>query len=153
MSEYTFGVEKLGTCLEEAKPILLEHWKEIAVYDDIPLEPDYELYHQLEQIGILRIYTIRTGSDGLVGYAVYFLRRHMHYRNHSWAISDLVMVCPGHRKLGVGNRLFDFIEADLRQHGVSVMHTTSKVMHPELAFLLQSRCHKKIEEGYSFRLN
>lgn len=150
--EYTVQRESLSTCLEEAKPLLLQHWEEIAVNHDIPLNPDYRFYHSLEAAGILRVYTIRCAEGVLVGYAVYFLRRHIHYSDHTWAIADIIMVRPEHRNAGLGFRLFDFIERDLRDAGATVIHTTSKVDHPELGWLLSSRGHKKIEEGYSLRL-
>jgi GNAT superfamily N-acetyltransferase len=88
----------------------------------------------------------------IIGYAVYFVRRNMHYRTHIWATADLFWVHPDHRSLGVGNALFAFVEAALTERGVNVMHTTIKEEHPAAGFLLTARGHDKIEAGYSKRL-
>ena len=144
--------ESLASCLEEAKPILEEHWKEITVYRDIPLDPEYDLYETLEKTGSLAIYTIRVQGE-LVGYSVYFVRRHLHYRNHVWANNDILLVRKPYRNFGIGKQLLDFVENDLRSRGVNVIHHGTKTAHPELALLLQSRGHQRVEVGYSFRLS
>lgn len=150
---YVFARENYRDVVSEIQPILDEHWKELALYDDIPLAPDYAIYDSLALAGILYVYTVRHRDDGLVGYAVYFVRKgHHHYRNHTWAISDVILVRTAHRNVGVGNRLFATIEGDLKANGVDVIHTMTKVAHPELAYLLEARGHIKAEVCYSLRL-
>jgi GNAT superfamily N-acetyltransferase len=151
---YAFARETYDQVIDEIKPLLVEHWRELALYqEDIPLDPDYEIYRAMDHKGALAIYTIRYGAERrLVGYAIYFLRNHHHYRGAKWATSDIVLVAQSHRNLGAGNGLFDYVEQDLRNQNVNVIHTMTKLEHPELAFLLESRGHQKVEVNYSKRL-
>ena len=144
--------ERFLDVIEEAKPILVEHWRELAFYPDIPLDPDYALYETLDKAGIVSIYTVRARGE-LVGYAVYFVRPNHHYRSARWAISDIILVRKGYRTYGIGSRLFAFAEDDLRRQGVTVMHTTTKHEHPELATLLKARGHQREGSSYTLRLN
>ena len=151
---YLFSRERYADAIEDVKPLLMAHWRELALFqNDIPLDPDFEVYQALDKAGALAAYMIRQETDRrLVGYGVYFLRKHHHYRQHMWAVSDIILVERSHRNAGVGNGLFDFMEPDLKAQGVAVMHTMTKVMHPELAALLQMRGHDKVEVSYAKRL-
>jgi GNAT superfamily N-acetyltransferase len=145
------AVESFADVIDEIKPLLVEHWAELALYSDIPLDPDYTAYEALDRAGAIVIYTVRAHGE-LVGYAVYFIRKHLHYRQHTWGINDIVLVRDRYRDFGIGTALFDFIEADLKKRGVNVMHTNTKVLHPELAMLLRARSHQEAEIGFSLRL-
>ena len=146
-----FTLEPYASVVDEIRPLLVEHWQELAVYPDIPLDPDYEIYKSLDRMGAMMIYTVRV-DDALVGYAVYFTRKHLHYKQHTWAINDIVLIRDGYRNAGIGMKFFDFIEKDLKDRGVDVMHTSTKTMHPELAMLLRARQHNEVELGFSLRL-
>lgn len=150
---YVFATETFERVIHDIKPLLERHWQEIAVYPDIPLDPDYEIYKKLCDLGICEIYTAR--QDGkLVGYAIYMFRRsHPHYARHGWANSDIVMVMPEHRNARVATGLYDLIESDMGAKGIHVIHTTTKTEHPELAQFLRARGHARVEEGFSKRLN
>ena len=52
---------------EEMMPLLTAHYKEIAQYLDIPLNPNFEKYALMELAGTLRIYTARAENGLLVG--------------------------------------------------------------------------------------
>jgi GNAT superfamily N-acetyltransferase len=143
--------EAYSDVIEEGKPILEEHWRELAFYPDIPLDPDYDVYAALEKQNLISIYTVRVRGE-LVGYAIYFVRKHHHYRTVSWAVSDIILVRKNFRNYGIGTALFAFAENDLRAQGVQVMHTTTKYCHPELGMLLQSRGHQREGFAYTLRL-
>ena len=40
----TFQEESISAALEEAKPLLQEHWKESESHYGFPLDPDYDQY-------------------------------------------------------------------------------------------------------------
>lgn len=154
-----YAAEPFAGVIEEAKPLLAEHWKEIAVYKDIPLDPDYAFYAKLSEIGALVVYTVRDEApakeDGLgilIGYSVFVLRPHAHYRAHRWALNDLVWLHPGYRQLNVGRGLVKYWDADLKDRGVNVVHVNAKVQHPALAFLLKEEGYDVVEAGYEKRL-
>jgi GNAT superfamily N-acetyltransferase len=148
------AVESYDQIIGDIKALLPSHWREIALYqDDIPLEPDYEMYKKIYDAGMLVIYAVRKFETGtLIGYALYFVRPHMHYSKHRWAVSDIFWLDPKYRNVGLGMFLFAFIERDMKEHGVAVMHTTLKTAHPEASFVLENLGHQKIELGYSKRL-
>jgi len=74
-----FTEELLSATWDEMAPLMLAHWREIAHYPDIELDPDKEGYALAESAGLVRFYTAR--ADGrLVGYVIFFVRPNMHYR-------------------------------------------------------------------------
>ena len=115
------------------------------------LDPDFDFYQMCEKIGILAIYTARE-NDVLIGYAIYMVRRHHHYRQHVWAISDIILVQKQHRNFGVATGLFDMLEADMRLNKVDVLHTTTKESSPELGAFLTFRGHQLEGQSFSKRL-
>lgn len=117
---YTYQEEKLADILEELKPLLQEHYKEIALYqDDIKLDPDYDLYLLMEEQGTLHVYTVR--SDQLVGYCITFVREHPHYKSDLYAVNDIVYVHPDHRHTEVAPVMLQNLETIMQERGVSVM--------------------------------
>ncbi len=151
VAPFVVAKENYFDVIEEGKRILPEHKEELAIYQDIPLNPDYEVYETLARKGMMALYTVRVGGE-MVGYAVYFVRKHHHYKDHVWAISDIILVRKPYRNFGFGNALFAFIEQDLKAIGADVMHTMTKSMHKELAYLLQMRKHDPAEVCFSKRL-
>lgn len=154
--------EKLSTCLPDIKPILQEHWEELARNRDIiPLDPRWESYFNMESAGIYRAYVVRTtDTDEIAGYAGFILHKHLHYYQDTWALSDLFFVRKKFRRKwwakflfwrqkvrGAGSVLFDAIERDLKEANVSVVHTTWKLANPAAWKLFKRRGYKKIEAG------
>lgn len=145
----TFTKEPFVDVIEEMKPMFERHWQELARNQEmIKLDPDYERYLAVDKLGILRMFMAR--EDGkIIGYAVYFVSPHMHYRNDTWAVSDILWVSPEKRRGRVGIDLLRFVETSLREEGVSVMHTTGKEAHPALATVLDHLGHARIEFGFA----
>lgn len=165
---YRARQEKLSQCLPEIIPVEQRHWEELAKNKDkIKLNPDHDAYRRLEDSGNYRAYTVRTANGELAGYAGYLISKHLHYQDHFWALSDLFYVLPEHRSrrslldrvanyilgpevpMGAGTTLAEFIEENLRDAGVVVMHTTGKVSNPGLGRLMQKLGHTRVEFGYS----
>ena len=160
----TFQREKFAATIDEAKPLLVRHWAELARNrGSIAFNPDYEGYLRLETADILRVYTVRENRI-LIGYAVYLVSKHYHYKDHLWAASDMFWLDPAKRskrrpwwkralgigrKPGLGTQLFGFIESELHREGISVMHTTLKAAHPAAARMLRNLGHESIELGFA----
>ena len=110
--------EFLCTCLDDFKPMLEEHWKEVALHQDsIKLDPDYDQYYRLEEEGALRCFTARDDEGTPIGYVVFFLRPHMHYKDTLWAYMDILYVDPNHRGAKVPINLIKFAEQCLERDG------------------------------------
>jgi GNAT superfamily N-acetyltransferase len=147
------AVERLSDLRAEAEPLLVEHWKELASYGDIPLTPDWPLYEKLDAAGFIRVYTVRV-RGALVGYSVFFVRKHMHYASTSWATNDILWLHPDFRNWGVGSDLARFWEKDLYALGVSVIHVDAKVAHQALIGLLVGKLgYSLITSGMEKRID
>ena len=150
-ASFSFAVEHFDDVINEAEPLLAEHWREIAVHQDVPLKPSYVFYRKMDKMGALKIFTARRGGR-LIGYAVFVVRpRHGHYE-YVWAINDIVWIKPEHRRLGVGAALLAFWEAELARLGVEFVNVSSKVAHPALHALLEKCGYSTIEIGHQKRL-
>lgn len=120
----TYQEEDPTVFFDELAPILPDHYEELCVTKDFPLEPDYAAYDNLQKLGMLRTITCR--SDGtLVGYIIFIVQPHLHYRSCTTAFEDLYYVKKEHRKGRTGIKLFKYAEQVLRETGVKriIIHT------------------------------
>lgn len=110
----------------DAQHLFPLHWKELALNQEvIQLDPDHDLYNAIDKSGQLMILTAR--EDGkLLGYNVYFIRNHMHYKLTKVAMTDMYFVLPEARR-GVGLKLFIEAEQRLKARGVKLAITSCKV--------------------------
>jgi GNAT superfamily N-acetyltransferase len=144
-----FQRENLASIQHEIKPLLEEHWEEVAVNKDkIKLNPNWEVYAYLETAGSLGIYTARKDKE-LVGYFVVIAEAHIHYKDHIFASNDVVYLAPAYRKGMVGANLIQYAEQDLKKLGVSVLTINTKVHRPfdslmeRMGFSLKERVYSK----------
>lgn len=133
----------------ELLPLLEAHWREVARYQDIPLDPDIETYAMLEEVGQLRCYTMRENGR-LLGYAFYFVRPNLHYRGSLQAMQDVFYMVPEHR--GRAAQLLRFSERRLRALGVQVVHQHAKRINQFVA-LLKALGYEASDDVLSKRLD
>lgn len=137
---------------DEALPLLVLHWREIAHFQDIELDGDVSRYLALEDSGMLRVYTAR--MDGrLVGYACFFIAPHGHYKRSLQAVQDLIYVDPACRCSAIGLRLIDHCDDALREEGAQVVLQHVKLAHPKLGVILARRGYEPIETIFAKRLD
>ena len=114
----SFDIERLEILREELEPLLKIHWEEIALNKDkIPLDVDWESYLSLEKTGSLLTITARQNQE-LIGYAIWFIRKHLHYKQTSWAYNDVIYLKKEHRLIGTGGQLVRICEQVLTEMGV-----------------------------------
>jgi len=147
--------EFLSTVKEDALELIELHYKEIALNQDkIKLNPDWEVYSELEQQGKLKIFTARTGLK-LVGYFVVVVDVNLHYKDHTFASNDIIYLHKDYRKGFAGVKLIKFAEACLTEDGVSILTINTKVHQPfdkvleRLGFNLIERVYSKYLQGDS----
>lgn len=148
----TFAREDLADVQGEIAPLLERHQAELASFPDILADCDWNFYEAAAKTGLLQIFTAREAGK-LVGYAVFVVRKHPHYRRHTWANNDVIWVLPAHRRNGTGRAFVSHFLADFTGQGVAVIHMRTKVAHPELRHLLESLDFFADEIGMSKRLN
>jgi len=140
--------EFLYTVENDAKPLLKNHWKEIAVNKDkIKLNPDWDTYRSLEEQGKLKIFTAREDGN-LVGYFVVIVAVNIHYKDHLFASNDIIYLAPDYRRGFTGIRLIKFAEKCLKEDGVSVLTINTKV-HKPFDLVLERLNFNLIERVYS----
>ena len=147
--------ETVDQVVGEIGPLLVEHWREIAQYPDIPLHVGFDEYRCAEAQGRLFIFTVRrdfpTQAGVLIGYAVYQVDRPLHYRTSLQARQDVLFVLKEHRRGRLGYRLIEFADEALRREGVQVVYQHMKVAH-DFGPLLQRLGYELAEHIYSRRL-
>lgn len=110
--------------IDELEQLFPEHYEELCVTKEFPLEPDYEQYRALGKAGMLRTITCRVDGK-LIGYIAFIVQPHLHYKSCRTAFEDLYFLKKEYRKGRVGIRMFKYAEQALKQHGVNriIMHT------------------------------
>ena len=151
LPEIVFAVETYGQLVDEIKPLLPEHWAELAVHKDIPLDPDFSFYERAAAAGSLLFMTVRK-AGALIGYSIWVVKAHPHYRGHIWAINDIVWLHPEHRGMRIGRAFVAFWEAELKARGVAVVHVETKSAAPQLLYLLQETEYDPTTIGVEKRL-
>jgi GNAT superfamily N-acetyltransferase len=110
--------------IHEMEALFPEHYEELCVVKEFQYEPDYDAYRRMYEAGMLRCVTCRNDAE-LIGYMVFFIAPHMHYKSCKTAHEDVYFVKKEYRKGRIGIRLFKYAEEVLRRIGVQriVMHT------------------------------
>lgn len=130
MTTITCAAEPFSLALvAEVAPLLEQHYQEIAwCREKIPLDPDYARYAAGAASGAIRIFTARQDGE-LIGYAVYIVGPHLHYKQTMWAMNDVLFVAQGRRGYRAGSKLIRFAEAELALTGAQVAGLHIKDVH------------------------
>lgn len=143
-----FREESFRDCFVEMAPLLRDHWEEVAIYKDkVVLDVDVERYMLLEDTGVLHIVTARDEGE-LVGYFVSFINPHLHYRQTTYALNDVLFLHPDYRHKGNAEGLFSYAENALKARGVDVIVLHMKTDHP-FHRLSEYLGYDKVEFNYS----
>lgn len=123
-----YQIELWAACWPELEPHWQAHWAEVALDQAaMPLEVDMPRYHQMATDGTLHVVTVRTSAGALVGYAVWIISTHLHYRQTLCGFSDVYYLAPAYRKGAAGVRLFRESVTTLRHRGVQKLFIGTKV--------------------------
>lgn len=144
----TYQVESFAECIDEIKPLLRRHYREICSHPDILVfNPDYETYEQLGSIDMLRIMTVR--DEGyLAGYFITMIMPHLHYSDTIYGLNDILYIDHDYRGSTVGYRLFVNAMNDLKDNcGVTVLCVHMKIKH-QFRRLLEKLEFKQTEENW-----
>ena len=143
-----YAVEQLPDFIEELAPLLEDHYEEVAMYKDkIKLNPDYDKYLKLAEMGMMHCVTVRDDKK-LVGYFISFIQPHLHYQDTIYALNDILYLDPQYRGTNAAVKMFVFAEEQLREEGVDVivLHMKTSLPFEGLAKFLH---YDKAEYNYS----
>ena len=122
--------EFLNSVKNDIHSLLELDWKEIEHNKtNFPLDPDWDMYHKLEELNILRIFTCRDG-DRLVGYFVPHIIPNIHSRGNIIAVAEIIYVLEEYRSGMTGYKLFKFAEKCIKEDGVKILHVTTTEKNP-----------------------
>jgi len=140
-----FSIETVREVQRDMQDLIKLHYAELTANKEaVELAPDYARYQELEDLGKLAIFTVRDPDmlDMLVGYSIFFIDAHIHYRNQTFANNDIIflhkdyrnkttfwtvlrswirrnVLCLPKKTKGIGEQLIDFSEAQLKLMAVS----------------------------------
>jgi GNAT superfamily N-acetyltransferase len=128
-----FAVEQFKAVIDEARPLLRRHWEEIAKNKELlKLNPDMEMYDRIGENLLL----ITARNDGaLVGYFVWFLIKHPHYRHVSVAEEDLHFLLPEYRRGLTGYKLMKAACTAAFDCGANLLVSREKIGHEHPAIM------------------
>lgn len=143
----TWMVESLTERLPELKPLLPEHYKELALNQDkVPLDPQYDEYLKRDREGRVLLIVGRC-NGAVVGYFVGFIAPGLHYKTCLTLTMDIFWVHPEYRgRQGV--KLFRAVEAEARRRGVQRVFVGSK-LHKDASWLFEHLGYTEVERYYS----
>lgn len=102
--------------IEEVRPLLEAHYREIAWRQDvIPLDIDVERYKELWEKGHVLVIAAREKDLTLVGYNVYLINQHLHYKSTVYAMNDVLYVTPGRRGYSIALKMLHVAETILKR--------------------------------------
>jgi hypothetical protein len=109
--------ELLITIKDELQLLLVDHYEELTLNKhQVKLNPDWDRYFELERQGKLHLFTLRDQTE-LVGYSVFFLDTHIHYKDLMVATNDIIYLKKSDR-LGIsGIRLIKYSEQQMKLLG------------------------------------
>lgn len=130
MSNITYQQETYLELKEDITSLTVKHYEEIAVNKDkISLNPDFSFYEDGCKAGLIKFFTIRKDKE-LCGYFVVTVFANPHYKDHIFAVNDIIFIEKELRSKGFGHDLIMFAEKQLKKDGVSVICINTKINQP-----------------------
>ena len=144
-----FNRETVDGVQREIIPLLHEHYREIAKFQDIPLDVDWLFYRNAERMNLLRIFTCRKNTV-LIGYAVFCIKPNPHYASSLQASQDVVFIQKNQR--GNGREFIKWCDAQLKSEGVQAVYHHIKAKH-NFGPMLEAQGYELVDLIYCKRLD
>jgi GNAT superfamily N-acetyltransferase len=153
MPDIQFARESFVDVIDEALPILEAQAAELNANPDLPLAVDREAYQNVDDAGVLRIFTARI-DGALVGYACFHVAINPHYSTSPpQSVQDVFYVEQSARGAGIGDGLIKYCNSMLAFEGVNIDYQHVKLAHPGLRKLLEANGYTVVEWVMSKRLS
>jgi hypothetical protein len=112
-------IKDIDSIKDQIQILIKRHYAELTLDKDVmKLAPDWDRYNQLNNDGKLSI-VAAYDNEKIVGYSVFFLNEHIHYKNNIIANNDVLFLAPEYRLGMTGIKLIKYSEMILQQLGVS----------------------------------
>jgi L-amino acid N-acyltransferase YncA len=143
----TYQVERFSSFMEDFKKIIPEHYEELSVTKQYALEPNWDQYLALEAAGLSKVITVRDDTN-LIGYMIFFVQPHLHYKSCLTAFEDIYYLKKDYRKGRTGIKMFQYAEEYLKSLGVNRIMSSTK-LHMDNSKLLEYLGYSFFEKLYS----
>jgi GNAT superfamily N-acetyltransferase len=131
MSKIHYTIEPFYNFIEEFKELETAHWEDAPLLKGKLVKScNYDMYLQLNEIGVIHTLTARDEDEVLIGYLFTAVHPHLHYQEHTTAMVDLFYVSDKYRGRRVGKNMLEFLEEDLKEIGVDAITIGMKVSYP-----------------------
>lgn len=100
----------------ECNELFKQHFAEVKSFykEGLKQSIDWDLYKTIGKNGNLKIYTVRD-NDILIGYNMYFITTHLHYKYIKVADHDALFLLPKYRKGFIGYKFLKFCTQELKK--------------------------------------
>lgn len=111
----TFQQEAPSPFADEAVELFKRHYEEVAERQDvIELDPNIERYNQLYNAKTLEIHTARDNGK-LIGYSLWVVVNHLHYKKSITASSDVLYISPEYRQGMLGYKFIKWTTEEIKK--------------------------------------
>jgi hypothetical protein len=102
----------------EVQPLIELHYEELTLHKQVvKLDPDWARYKSLADQKMITIITARDKGI-LIGYSLFFVNSHIHYKNNVVANNDVLFLHPDYRQGRTGLKLIRKCEQVLQEQQV-----------------------------------
>ena len=111
----TFQQEAPSPFADEAVELFKRHYEEVAERQDvIELDPNIERYNLLYKAKTLEIHTARDNGK-LIGYSLWVVVNHLHYKKSITASSDVLYISPEYRQGMLGYKFIKWTTEEIKK--------------------------------------
>lgn len=121
-----FARETCDAVQVEIDALAEAHFSEVTHHADIPPGTDWPHYRKCEDLGILRIYSVRV-EGRLTGYSVFLIGYSKHYKTSLQARQDTLFLHPEQRQGMTGYRFLRWVDEQIRAEGVQIIYQHHKL--------------------------
>ena len=101
---------------EDLETLMHAHWRECSIDQaEVPFDPDWAMAYTMERCNILHCFGLYR-HEHLVGYSVFEVSTHLHFKTTKFAYNSGAYITPEHRGFG-GAFLVDSTDKLLREMG------------------------------------
>lgn len=144
------GHERIADMVDELRVLHEEHYNETeTLYLDVPFDPDYERYKEVEARKQFLVFTVRIHGK-MVGYLQYYVFRDMHSKGHYQAREDALFLTKEHRGRSLAPALLAYAEHCLGQLGCRYVGMSSKAPAggPDIGAFLERKGYRPVATYY-----
>lgn len=153
----TYQLESFTQRLAELKPLLDEHWRELALdQEKVPLDVCWDIYEQRDALDGILFVTVREAGR-LMGYFIGFIAPGLHYRTCLTLQMDVFWLHPDLRDEDsiaqveaamISEDLFKEVQRQARARGVQRIFVGSK-LHKDASQVFERLGYTEVERYFS----